>query len=119
MLQATRVAAITGSTISAAISRIPTIRIETATVSAASTASDDVEARDRHAGDARALLVEHDADEAAVEERDRREPADPERGDEREVGAGRVRIEPKRNAKRLTLSAPASETSTTPAAMPV
>ena len=30
-----------------------------------------------------------------------------------------VRIEPKRNEKRLAFSAPAAETSTTPAAMPV
>jgi hypothetical protein len=39
MLVAIRVAATTGSTISAAISRIPTIRIETATVRAARTAT--------------------------------------------------------------------------------
>ena len=38
MLQATRPAAITGSTISAAISRIPTTRMESAIVTAASAA---------------------------------------------------------------------------------
>ena len=62
MLRAICVAAITGSTISAAISRIPTIRIETATVSRG-------EHRERRRsgtrtgtpGDASALLVECDA----------------------------------------------------------
>jgi hypothetical protein len=38
MLQVMRVAAITGSTISAAIRRMPTMRIESATVRAVSTA---------------------------------------------------------------------------------
>ena len=59
MLQATRLAAMTGSTISAAISRMPTIRIESATVSAASTARTTLSSADRHTGDPRALLVEH------------------------------------------------------------
>ena len=39
MLRAIRVAAMTGGTISAAISRIPTIRVETATVIAVGPAS--------------------------------------------------------------------------------
>ena len=49
------------------------MRIETATVSAASTATTTLRHATGHAGDARALLVEHDADESAVEEADRRE----------------------------------------------
>ena len=115
MLQAIRVAAITGSTISAAIRRMPTIRIETATVVAASTVEDDVQERDRHARDARALLVERDRGERAVEQRDRRQPADP-RAPRRARGrcAVVVRIEPKRKPKRSTLSAPAIEIRTTP-----
>ena len=52
MLRAIRVAAITGSTIRAAIRRIPTIRIETATVVAASTASTMFRNGDGDAGDA-------------------------------------------------------------------
>ena len=88
MLRAIRVAAITGSTISAAISRIPTIRIETATVVAASTASTTLRNGDGDSGDARALLVERDAGKRAVQKRDRPEPGDPERRHEREVGAG-------------------------------
>ena len=52
MLQAIRWAAITGSTISAAIRRIPTILIEMPIVSAASTRR-DVHQSDPHAGDAR------------------------------------------------------------------
>ena len=67
-----------GSTISAAISRIPTMRIEIATVSAASTATVDVHQPDPDAGDAAALLVEHRADEPAIEDRDRGERAEPE-----------------------------------------
>ena len=89
MLRAIRVAAITGSTISAAIRRMPTIRIETATVVAASTARTTFRNATGTPGDARALLVERDRGERAVEERDRRQPADPQGRDECEVGAGR------------------------------
>ena len=67
-----RPAAVTGSTISAAISRIPTIRIESAIVTPARPASDDVQRADGQAGDACALLVERDGDERAVEQGDQR-----------------------------------------------
>ena len=76
-LHATRFAAITGSTISAAIRRMPTIRIDTATVRAASTATTTLSARDRNSRDTTALFVEHRRDETAEENRDRREGGDP------------------------------------------
>ena len=63
MLHAILPAALTGRTMSAATSRIPTTRIESATVTAASAAENDVERADRDAGDARALLVDDDAGE--------------------------------------------------------
>ena len=89
MLRATRVAAITGSTISAAISRIPTIRIETATVVAASTASTTL----RKATGTPATRAPSSSSATPASARYRSaivaEPGDPQRRDEREVGAGR------------------------------
>ena len=88
MLQAIRDAAITGSTISAAISRIPTMRIETAIVTAASATVERVQRGDREPCDTCALLVDDDRDERPVEQRDHGERAGAERGDHGEVAAG-------------------------------
>ena len=85
MLHATRLAALTGSTMSAATSRIPTTRIESATVTAASAASATFSGRDRYPGDARPLLVDHDTRQWPVENRDRGEADRPEDGDEPQV----------------------------------
>ena len=74
MLQATRPAAMTGRTMSAAMSRIPTIRIETPIVTPARPATTTFSRADRHPGDARSLLVEDDPGERAVEQRDHGEP---------------------------------------------
>jgi hypothetical protein len=118
-LQATRAAAMTGRTISAAISRIPTTRIESAIVTAASAAVSALSgATGRPATRApssstttatsgrysSAISVSAPAPSAAITTRSERVT---------------VRIDPKRNWNRLTFSAPAAETSTTPPAMPV
>ena len=87
MLRAIRPAAITGSTIRAATSRTPTIRIDSATVVAASTATRHVEPVDRKSLHARALLVERHARESPVRERDRTERERAERGDDGEIAA--------------------------------
>ena len=118
-LQATRFAAITGSTISAAIRRMPTIRIETATVSAASTATTTLS---RVTGTP-ATRLPSSSSTVATRPRKRtaivaRAPIPSTRTVQRSLRVT-VRIEPKRNWKRFTLSAPARETRTTPAAMPV
>ena len=118
-LQATRLAAITGSTISAAIRRMPTIRIETATVSAASTATTTFS---RVTGTP-ATRLPSSSSTVATRPRKRtaivaRAPIPSTSTVQRSLRVT-VRIEPNRNWKRLTLSAPARETRTTPAAMPV
>ena len=118
-LHATRLAAITGSTISAAIRRIPTMRIETATVSAASTATTRLS---RVTGTPATRLP---SSSSTVATRPRNSSAIVTRAPIPSTSTVQrsfrvtVRIEPKRNWKRLTLSAPARETSTTPAAIPV
>ena len=75
--------------------RIPTIRIEIPTVSAARTATTVLSERDRSARDAASLLVEHDRDEAPVEERDRgqRDAAEREHDPEVVPGHGEDRAE--------------------------
>ena len=87
MLHAMRDAAITGSTISAAISRMPTTRIESAIVTAASATVSEFSADDREPGDACAFLVHDDGDERPVEQRDHCQRAGAERGDHGEVAA--------------------------------
>ena len=85
MLHAIRPAALTGSTMSAATRRIPTTRIESATVTAASAATTMFSASDRHPGDPRALLVDDRAREGSIQERDHGEAGSAERGDHHEV----------------------------------
>ena len=98
---------------------MPTIRIETATVVAASTASDDVEEGDRNARDARALLVERDSGERAVEQSDRREPGDPQCGDQREVGAGRRQDRAEEEAEEVDVERAGHRDQDDASAMPV
>ena len=95
------------------------MRIESAIVSAASTVTTRVEQRHGQPRDARRLLVERDGEQAAQQHRDRRRAS---RGratrSRRRSPRVTVRIEPNRYWKRFTLSAPADETSTTPAGDP-
>src|SRR5919197_1452784 len=118
-LHATRCAAATGSTISAAIKRIPTMRIETPIVSAASidtspfksgtgspatTAPSSSSATATSARSSTAIVSSAPRPSTAITARSLRET---------------VRIEPNRYANRFAFSAPAAEMSTTPPAMPV
>ena len=86
-LRATRLAAITGSTISAAIRRMPDDPHRHGHGERGQDGDDDVESRHRHACDAAALLVEHRRDEAAEQYGDRRERAEPEHEHRPEVVA--------------------------------
>ena len=72
---------------SAAISRIPTIRMEIPTVSAARTATTVLRSATGAPGDATSLLVQHDRDEPAIEERDRGERKAAEHEHDPEVAA--------------------------------
>ena len=88
MLQAMRLAAVTGRTMRAATSRIPTTRIERATVTAASAATIDVQRPDGNARDSRAFFVEDDSDEWPVEKPDDSETDGAEHRDQYEVRTG-------------------------------
>ncbi len=87
MLHASRPAALTGSTMSAATRRMPTTRIDSATVTAVSAASATFRLPIGHARDACSLFVDHDCGERAVEERDGREPEPAEQRDRHEIAA--------------------------------
>ena len=80
---------------------------------------DDVEPVHRHTCDAAPLLVEDGRDEPAEEDGDRGEGRPPSTSTVQRSSRVTVRIEPNRYWNRLTLSAPALDTSTTPAAIPV
>jgi hypothetical protein len=117
-LKATRVAAITGSTIRAAISRRPTIRIESATVSAASAATTMLSApvgtpATRAPSSSRTVAA------SPVEQGDRGQAGAAERGDEHEVVAGDGEDRAEEESTQVDVDAPATEASTTPAAIPV
>jgi hypothetical protein len=119
MLQATREAAETGSTISAAIRRTPTMRIETATVSAASTATTALSSP-IGAPATRAPSSSRTAAKSGRRSRPTvRSPATPSKVTSATSPRVTVRIEPNRYWNRLTSSLPASETRTTPSASPV
>ena len=105
MLQASRLAAVTGRTISAAMSRTPTIRIDTATVVAASTAT----TRFRKVigtPATRALLIQHQAGERPVEKRDRRQAANAEHRDDSHVLPGDRQDRPEEEGEQVDIERP-------------
>ena len=87
MLHAMRAAAMTGRTISAAISRMPTTRIESAIVTAASAAVSALRAATGSPATRAPSSSTTTATSGAVEQRDQRERGGAERRDHDEVGA--------------------------------
>ena len=119
MLEAIRLAAPTGMTMSAATSRIPTTRIESATVTAASAAIATLSALIGTARDAGPFLVDRDRRERTVQERDCRQPHPPEHGDDGDVGAGDGQDRAEQVLEQIHVQGSAAETTTTPSAIPV
>src|SRR5919109_1405139 len=111
MLQARRDAAITGSTMSAAIRRIPTMRMETAIVTPASAASRTF----RRVTGIPLTRAPSASSETATRPRykpaTRARPAAPSTATRARSSALTVRMEPKRKAKRFASSAPAASAS--------